>query len=298
MSASITAHFPCPCPCRAFIYYMAHVKYDRLSSVWNWKLRSDRPEYQKALFYHSKSPAMVAYNKFRGRKRPRVRVPIVRRKSSMNVRTGGFMGLERKFLDCGTTDVIQVPNNWQPLQPDFGCVECLSCPAVGTGESQHIGRTFNIRAIYLKLLFVLPTNNNNALNFNDTEFRFCLVRDMQTNGATVDAEDVMKARTGEFDINSFRNLEHTSRFIILYDSGVQILRRNNQQSIGTSGNFSTPQASRSFTINKVFKSPIKVRVTGNDAEVASVTDDSIHLIGLSSNVTLDLAYRCRMRYTE
>ena len=67
-----------------------------------------------------------------------------------NVRTGGFEGKENKFLDCNLA-ATAVTGTWATYNPTAGgCVDSLSVPAQGNGESQRDGRVYYINSIHLR----------------------------------------------------------------------------------------------------------------------------------------------------
>ena len=137
------------------------------------------------------------------------------------MRTGGFLGLEEKFLDCAWNGVgigTSTDGADGELQPSSGCTGCISCPSQGDGESQRDGRKFVLKSIWVSGII-----NTSAIQTasNASEFvgwYFALVLDTQTNGTTVNSEDVYinpSTSAGAMFPQPLRNLQNSKRFKIL-----------------------------------------------------------------------------------
>ncbi len=212
-----------------------------------------------------------------------------------DVRIGGFVGIEKKFVDA-TRASAAMSATWAVIAPSAGITSCLSAPGIGTGEEQRDGRTFTIQSIHVKGHVFVPTAESITAPFNDIEYRICLVWDTQTNGSPIVGTDVMD-NGATFQFNAFRNLQNSKRFIVLWDSGVLTMDRSNQMNEGAINLFAAPQRRTPFTINKTFKKGIKVRTVGTTADVASISDNSISLIGVTGDTALTAAFESRCRFT-
>ncbi len=236
---------------------------------------------------------MVGAYKHRGALRTRTSRAYDRK----NRRTGGYAGIERKFFDtCGTDVAFQ--STWTQLAPTTpAAINCISAMVQGDGESEHLGRTYVMHALYMKFNVIIPTQEMLTTPMPDVLYRFLVVLDTQTNGAAVTGTDVMQTSACS-DINSFRNLQNSTRFRVLYDTGVRNMIPHNQMSDGAINSFSYPTSVHHYNFNHVFKNPIKVRTKGTTASVASITDYSISIIGISQNTILDMTFNSRLRYAE
>ena len=130
----------------------------------------------------------------------------------------------------------------------------------------------------------------------DALVRLVLVWDTQTNGAQLNGEDVMEAIGATEDFNSFRNLQYSKRFIVLKDKKIRIpvAQTNMHESADLYNQAGTYVP---FKINKKFSKPIKVRCTGTSAAVSAVSDNSLHLLAVSTQSTTDIWYQSRVRFS-
>ncbi len=211
-----------------------------------------------------------------------------------NVRTGGFMDLERKFKDFNrNSDAFTLA--WAGGEMDPSTANSLSVVAQGDGESERDGRVYHIHSVHLKGLLNISGAESQVTPLNDIVARLALVWDTQTNGAQLNAEDVFLTIGSGEDVNSFRNLQNSKRFIVLKDKTFRF--KQEQIAEGAANLFAWGQAQIPFKINKTFKTPIKVRCSGTTAAVTSVTDNSLHLIGTATDIKMLLTYQSRIRFT-
>ncbi len=213
-----------------------------------------------------------------------------------------FQGQERKFLDVEST-LQAMSLTWARVDPTSGSTDNLSTPAQGVGQSQHLGRTFYINAMFIHGQVFTPAVETLTVPNSNFLYRICIVLDKQSNGAALTATDVMLAPVGATaDALSFRDLNNSHRFQILMDTGaVQFNLTNSQMSdngVGAAALFSHGGIFQPFTMTKTFKKPIKVRVDGTTANISSVADFSIHMIAVTTSSALDIEYISRMRFTE
>ncbi len=230
----------------------------------------------------------------RGRKTTTaVPMQIVQFRGTRNVRTGGFVGRELKFFDVEATDDA-FATSWATMEP---ATTNLSAVAQGDGESQRDGRKYEIRGIYIKGYVQIDDQESNVAPPGDGLVRICLVLDKQTNGAQLSASDVMLTAPAN-DINSFRNLQHTERFSILFDKTIR-LPMNSMVNEGAINLFANGNIRVPFKINKTFKTPIMVNTDGTTADIANITTNSLHMIGVErdSIFAKSLSYVSRLRFT-
>lgn len=210
-----------------------------------------------------------------------------------NARTGGFQGIEMKFIDIESVDDA-FATTWATMED--GTNDVLSGIVQGNGESQRIGRKVQIHSIHLKCFVATDSVETNGTPAADVIGRYCLVLDKQTNGAQLTATDVMDGGQTK-DTLAFRNLQHTRRFQVLWDRKFKLGRSNdtNEANINKYGRGKT--STTIMTYNKRFNPPIPVLFSGNDATVSSITDNSLHMIGVADSTLGKLTYQCRIRYT-
>lgn len=217
---------------------------------------------------------------------------VARRAGFTNVRTGGYMDMEKKFVDYEMTDDA-FTTTWSVMED--ATADCISAVSQGDGESQRDGRTYHIRSLHMKF-FVSRASAESATNPPvDMIWRILVVLDKQTNGAQLTATDVMDAG-GTDDVLSFRNLQFTRRFQVLADmKGVLKPQMVNEGAINLFANGISYSHPRSF--NRTFKTPLKVTTSGTTAVIAAIQDYSIHVIGISTSTSCLLSYASRLRFS-
>ncbi len=214
----------------------------------------------------------------------------------MNVRTGGYEGREMKFVDYNkAADAFTV--QWTGGEMEDSTALSLSAVAQGDGESQRDGRVYHIHSVHIRGFIDVPVVEGATAPVGDILARLAMVWDTQTNGAQLNAEDVYLGVGAGEDVNSFRNLQNSKRFIVLKEKMLRLPRANAQMNEGSINLFANGDLKIHFTFNKKFNTPIKVRCSGTTAAIASVTDNSIHLIGTATATALKLTYESRVRFT-
>jgi hypothetical protein len=202
-----------------------------------------------------------------------------------NVRSGGFLGYEKKFIDTGRTGAIiasAVPGS----EIDPNTVNCLNAVAQGDGPQNRDGRKYHILSVHIRgfINFIDET-----VPYTADHTRLLLVLDRQTNAAQLQAEDVLNNSAPA--TQAFRNLEFTQRFIVLKDFTL------NKPQVGSGATTNTWRATKPFKINYTFKKPIAVTCSGTTGNVTAINDNSLHLIAITFNGgsnTLD--YHARVRF--
>ncbi len=215
----------------------------------------------------------------------------IRMAKERKMANGGF-GIELKFADFETvSDAFAV--TWQRMQD--GTINCVSGVAQGDGESQRDGRKYMIHSVHIRATLATSSTESQTGPLADIVGRICLVWDTQSNGAVPTATDIMDGRQTADEL-SFRNLQNTKRFRILWDKSWKINRLNmNEGSINLFA--SNTQISPIIKFNKKFKNPIPVTCTGTGNTVASISDNSLHIIGVANSTEAFLNYQVRVRFT-
>ncbi len=224
------------------------------------------------------------------------RRPYKRRKytprTRRNYRTGGYTGIEMKFADIETgSDAFA--QTWATMEDATN--DSISGVAIGTGESQRIGRKYFIHSIHIKCSVFTGTSEGNVAPADDIKGRICLVWDKQTNGAQLTATDVMDGGQAD-DTLAFRNLQHTARFVVLWDKKFT-LRRATETNEATVDKYGLGvRTTPIMTYNKVFSPPIQVICDDVNATISDISDNSLHIIGVANLTSALLNMQVRMRY--
>ncbi len=226
-----------------------------------------------------KSSAAARYFKARGGFTP---------KQMSNRRSGGFVGQELKFVDSeesiATSSITPAG-----AEADNSTMLCLNGIAQGDGENQRDGREVVLKSVQVKGVLSIPTGT--ALNTSGPAF-VALLWDSQTNAAQFNAEDVYEQPLASNTTGVFRNLEHTGRFRVL---GTRIVKMNVQAAAGDGTANDVVQYVGRFSMFKKLNN-IPVRYTGTGATVANITDNSLHLMVITSSTTHNINWASRVRF--
>lgn len=196
-----------------------------------------------------------------------------------NIRTGGFLGMESKFLDLAYSATVAATVSGAEADPTGSCLN----PVVqGDGESNRDGRKYVITSVYVK--GVLSVTGGTSLD--DPTVMLTLVQDKQTNGAQLNSEDVLTSPG--IAINAMRNLQYIGRFNVLKSMRIDMKPRSAWN--GTA--FSTSQTPFEMYV----KCKIPVFCNGTTGDVSTITDNSIHLIATSTSTAVTLSYNSRIRF--
>ena len=221
------------------------------------------------------------------------RMRVVRRRAAprLNARTGGFLGIEVKFADFESVDDA-FATTWATMEP-AASVESISAVAQGDGESQRDGRVYHIKSLHVQGRFHMDVAEAAAAPQPDLVARICVVWDTQTNGAQLTATNVMDGGASD-DWDAFRNLQFSKRFRVLFDRKVII--KPSLLNEGGVNAFAAGSPNVLFKFNHTFRTPMKVICSGTTGVIASVTDNSLHVIGVANSTQALLSYQARVRF--
>ena len=219
-------------------------------------------------------------------------------------RTGGYADLGVAAWNQGKATRLNFYDTSRSLyaissEPDCSAGEmdpdtvlCISAMAQGNGQSNRFGEEVIYKKVYVSgtVQFAAgyqgsPTNENVFI---------ALVLDKQTNGAQLNSEDVFTnpGNTGALAAEPLRNLANSKRFRVLDTTRVQF------GDVGyRSANDTWAGEQKHFDLN--WKGTIKGNFTDSAAGIASVLDNSFHVIAYASDGTgavLNLAYNARVRF--
>ncbi len=217
-----------------------------------------------------------------------------------NHRTGGFMHMKSNVIpgELKFTNHENVSDNfttsWATMDP--GTEGCLSAVAQGDGENQRDGRVYYIKSIHIHGEVNTVALETDAGPLPEQYARFCVVLDKQTNGAQLAANLVMKEDALTDDHFAFRNLQHSRRFTILMDK--TIIVRHIGQMVVAANQYACPIKRLPFKYHHVFNPPLKINTKGTTAVIASMTENSLHMIGITNATTptIALSYQVRIRF--
>lgn len=208
---------------------------------------------------------------------------------SLNKRTGGFEGIELKFID---TDLPAAALGFSSNGIHDPTGDQLTPIAQGAGESNRVGRKVKIKSLELNYVIHMDSQIDAETGFTGADVRMIIVQDTQTNGVKMDG--------GDFFIGAllgFRNLEQGSRFIVLSDKTIAVRP--------TAGGFggSTPDAvAIGCQVTGRIYLPLNVvqEYNHSDGDISRVTTNSLHLWCVYGSAEgtggMGLQYSCRCRF--
>lgn len=218
-----------------------------------------------------------------------------------NMRTGGLLGIETKYLDCwstGTALAADTANANGELNPTNVVTGCLSSPAQGDGAQNREGKKIVVKSCLIQgVIDVNPQATQATADTIPTVF-FALVQDMQTNGVTPNSEDVFAnpAAVADNCTQPFRNMSYTSRFKVL-KTWHRALKPpfTMANDTGATGGLVVNGFNLPFTLSWKGQMPANFTTGSTTADVANCTDNSLHLMGWASNIDLSPTVRWSSR---
>lgn len=206
-----------------------------------------------------------------------------------NIRTGGFLGIEKKFIDTVKTSTNLVAA-WAGSEVD-PAANALCCPTKGTGPSNRNGDHIVIKSIQVRGIIRSQAYTDQADPPGPASFTVLLVLDKQTNGAQLSGEEVMvDTAPKEF---SFRNLQYSRRFTILKSLRGSLHQIVSMADGANTGSFQSNE--RHF--NWFVRCNIPVNFKGDAGTVADIVDNSLHIIACSTDANaLTIKYHARCRF--
>lgn len=224
-------------------------------------------------------------------------------RAQQNVRTGGLLGIEKKYLDCNRTLLtLTAPTDIagseiSPTAGTGGCVGCLSSPGTGSAFNQRDGAKIQLKSILVKGMILVPPQLDQSGMDTACIVTVALVMDTQTNGATLDSESVYTNPGGQAaqNCNVLRNVSFTERFKVLKMTQFTLP----QVSASYDGtNIEVSGTSIPFTLSSKLNATVKFTSGSTTADVANVIDNSLHIIAWVNNTAYgaQIGYNSRLRF--
>lgn len=217
-----------------------------------------------------------------------------------NLRTGGYMGLEKKFFDASYSAALTVSTDMTGLEADPATLLSLNCPAQGDGEQNRDGRQIAMDSIMLHGTVLIPTQSDQTAADILPDVMIALVLDTQTNAAQMQSEDVFVNPSATFNTATvpFVNLENTHRFRILAKHYINAAEWSVVPAYdGT--NMEQQGAIVSFKMWKSLKGLKTNFISGQTTSVvAAIADNSIHVVAVANSTSTApvLTYQSRLRF--
>lgn len=240
---------------------------------------------------------MTASAKWRSRARGRVG------RRTWNVRTGGYLNIEKKFQDFTLAGFNQLEGVANATQLPVNIIK------QGDGERERIGRQISQKALTWRVTFTrLSSETDVRVNSGVYACHVAIVIDTQCNGAVFDIDTLYQdgslvSPAVEF-MGPLRNLEYTPRYQVLKH---QMKLMGPGEFWGTTAG-STSAGRGSVVVGvkgSIDLKGFKTQFIGTTASVANITDNAIYvmawwhaegLIGTGTAVSVEAG--ARLRYTS
>lgn len=189
--------------------------------------------------------------------------------------------------------------SWTTKTLDPAGAGCISAVAQGDGPQERDGRVYFIDQIFIRgqIQYTPLIAGTPELDIIVT---IALIQDAQTNSSLFNPDDVFLAIGAPVDPFSFRNLDFTQRFPFAKKKTIRLpSSQGNTTVVGATPTFVGGAIRMPFELNVNLKRPIKVQTNGTTATVASIVDNSLHLIGVVNSTArgaTTIAYNSRIRF--
>ncbi len=211
------------------------------------------------------------------------------------------MGIELKFYDQKLTQSnLTAPTDASTGERDPSATVLLNTVVQGDGESNRDGRKITMRSIFIEGVIDVAIQASQSTANNATSIFIALVMDTQTNGATLNSEDVFTnpGANAILAASPFRNLQNIKRFRVL--ATVKMTLANPALANATSFSADTGiiqnGLQRRFRIFRRLSQ--QVTYTNTTETVANISDNSLHIIAFCNNTNLvpTISYNSRLRF--
>jgi len=221
-----------------------------------------------------------------------------RRLRGRNIRTGGFLGIENKFLDqLKSASALTAPTDATGGEHDPATTLCLNAVAQGDGESNRDGKNYMIKSLFIRGEVVSGPISDGTVGLNNLPIFLAVVWDKQTNAAQLNSEDVFKniVATAAGAPLCMRNLQFSKRFKVLWS---KVVKFGTQMFMHDGTNFEFNGISPIFFKVNLPKLNIRVETKGTTGNVTDIVDNSLHFIAFCGNTAIvpTLHYASRIRF--
>lgn len=219
------------------------------------------------------------------------------RRRSRNVRTAGFLGIEKKFYDTAlAATAFSAATDATGGEYDPSATSMISTPAVGDGEQNRDGKQIVCKYVEIKGEVIEPAATNQTSGTGPRMAMLALVLDTQSNAAQAQSETVFKnlAASANMAPLALRNLEYGTRFRLLKQQYFDFPVGANMVYDGT--NIETNAAIKRFHWFVPLKD-LKINFnSGTTSSIANVVDNSLHIMGFASSASMTVSYNARLRF--
>ncbi len=195
---------------------------------------------------------------------------------------------ELKFRDEHKPNTV-LTQDWALYDP---VQACLNGVEQGDDPTERDGRNYFLDRVMMHILLKSTIFTQTDDPIEDELVRIVLVLDTQTNLQALTPNDVFNIPGERY--NNFRNLNFTSRFKVLKDE--TIVFRRNYVNDGTPSSFSQNATEKYIEWYHKFKTPLIVTCKGSGGGISSITNNSLHIMAVSSEGDCSIEYVSRVRF--
>ncbi len=204
---------------------------------------------------------------------------------------------ELKFYDQSLVNSsLSAPSDSSGGERDPSATILLNTVVQGDGEEQRDGRQIVMKKISIKGVVTVPVQTAQIAADEASTVFIAIVLDTQTNGATINSEDVFKNKGANpaLAASPFRNLRNVQRFQVLKTVTLALIQP--QMAAKDSTNIETGGYKMPFEMHKRLN--IQVNYSGTAETVVSINDNSLHVIAFTSStgVNPSISYNSRLRF--
>lgn len=204
-----------------------------------------------------------------------------------NIRTGGLLGIENKYLDHYFNAALVAPTNAVGGNcPPIGGALTYTAPAQGDGPTNRDGNKIVVNSITVKGVVSCAAQNTQTTADVAPSIFIALVQDTQTNAAVMVSQNVFDNPSGQAAAAAqpFRNMSHMSRFKILAIKKFTL--QMTPMGYLSAANFC--QAGKHYNVEMYWKGkmPVTFLTGGTTDDVANVTDNNVSIIAFCSDTSL------------
>lgn len=226
-------------------------------------------------------------------------VPWLAKQKRLNLRTGGYLGTEVKWVDHSQALQIGGPvsgQSWFIADPSTAL--CLNAITQGPSQNQRIGVKVKLLRLDLQIQLQMASYSSITPVHGAVIFRVVIYKDKQTNKAPPLTADVFDSFLGFPDTLSHRAVEWKDRFDVLYDRHVRV------DAIGmdwATNTYRRVGAHHQLTATVPLDCISMFKGTADPATVAEITDNSLHIMACCDDEDVGesyINYTSRCWYTD
>lgn len=198
------------------------------------------------------------------------------------------------YDNVGITNIAGA--SWANAEADPATVLTLFAPVQGDDIINRSAKRAFVTSIKIRGFIACAAQTAQALPDGAAITRIVLYQDSRTNGAQTQAEDVIAS--GSATTNNVCAFQNTNSFGKVRVLKEKYIRMGNPNIAGVTGSLEQDGINIPFKMNVKFKKPVEVNFQTNGGTIASVIDNSFHVIAGSNNASLTqtLTYKSRCSF--